>query len=77
MDKTIKWSQPDKYHLVSDCKKYHVAKHAIPGDPRYIAFVIDPFGNATQISNGLDSADAAKMVCETHKHMQTQKSAKK
>lgn len=58
----LAWSQASRYHLQSDCGRYHVAKVSVRGVIRYEAWLRAP----AQLLGIADTADLAKRHAQTH-----------
>jgi len=65
--KLLTWRQVDKYHIVSGCGEYRIAKAFMPDKRKYIPYRIAKESAPTILSNGLITVEAAKNICETDK----------
>ena len=63
----LTWRQIDKYHIVSGCGEYRIAKAFMPDHRKYIPYRVAKETAPTMLSNGVYTVDAAKYVCETDK----------
>ena len=63
----LTWRQVDKYHVVSGCGEYKIAKAFLPDGSRYLPYRIDSDKRAVLLSNALKTPEAAKTICETDK----------
>jgi hypothetical protein len=68
----LTWRQVDKYHVVSGCGEYRIAKAFLPDGPRYLSYRIDSDKRSVLLSNALQTPEAAKTICETDKKRRTQ-----
>ena len=60
---TLKWSRLSAYSLKSDCGRFTIGKSEVEGKTWYGAWL-----GKTMLAVRLDSADAAKQLCESHAH---------
>ena len=63
----LTWRQVDKYHVVSGCGEYKIAKAFLPDGARYLPYRMDTDKRSTLLSNALKTPEAAKTICETDK----------
>ncbi len=71
----IEWRQADRWHLVSDCGYYTVAKATVRNAPSYGAW-FRPDANGYTIPMHLGeypTADEAKVTADAHKQLQIMK----
>ena len=63
----LTWRQVDKYHVVSGCGEYKIAKAFLPDGARYLPYRMDTDKRSVLLSNALKTPEAAKTICETDK----------
>ena len=64
----LTWQKIDKYHAVTCCGEYWIAKSFTPERAWYIPYSKAGGGRPTILSNGLVTFEAAKNVCQTDKN---------
>lgn len=71
---TIKWRQVDRWHIVSDCGLYKISKAIVKDNAMYVPWFAHQewhmgkeIKQSRNLSNGVRTVEAAKLICETHK----------